>query len=69
MFHRTVLSRVAALALLAAPALALADSGQPCPCAQGCATHSQAKKSDRSDAQPAPQGISAEAQQAIWTAP
>lgn len=68
MSHRTALSGFAALALLATPVFALADSGQPCPCTHECATHRQSKAKQK-DGETTAQFISAETQQAIWTSP
>ena len=66
--RQSLLSGFAALALLGTPVFALADSPQPCHCAQGCAKQAP-KTAERKQAQAAPQSISAEALQAIWTSP
>lgn len=68
--RHTLIPRVAALALLAAPAFALADSGQPCPCSQPCASQSNDTRVERKDATPSPQPTSESEQQLrIWTLP
>jgi hypothetical protein len=67
MSRNRVLSRLAALALVAAPVFALGDSGQPCPkCTHPCASTSESKKAE---AKPTPQSTSTEEQQRIWTSP
>jgi hypothetical protein len=72
MSRKSVLSRLAALALVAAPIFAFGDSGQPCPkCTHPCASTSESKKAE---AKPTPQSTSAqstsaEEQQRIWTSP
>jgi hypothetical protein len=67
MSPKSVLSRLAALALVAAPVFALGDSGPSCPkCTHPCASTSE---SEKVEAKPGPQSTSAEEQQRIWTSP